>query len=252
MSRIHAKTGNYCPVCCEDLQDDGIVLHKTRRQTHKLCVECGTAYLTPLITQAIANLQKNIRHKTEKIRCPGTFYGKLRNQCSTLIDVRDISVPVNTQLFDDITRIRYVLGHPNVYLCPECGEFVVTHPDDPILHTECLKCNYIWCRGCQTSPYHEEMSCAEYEAVESKTETGKLIWEKKERGDLKFCPQCRTPTEKVRGQDGRFIACNKVICTQCKIKWCWLCEEANIDYTHFNSTATTRCANKLWEGVDTS
>jgi hypothetical protein len=137
-------------------------------------------------------------------------------------------------------------------VCPnrECGDLVETHPDDPITRTECQSCHFIWCRNCQLSPYHDGMSCIENEAKQSETPTGKLIWEKNQKGDLEFCPQCRTPTEKVRNADGKFVACNKIICAHCQNKWCWLCKATGIDYDHYNFKSKSRCANKLWEGTD--
>ena len=60
----------------------------------------------------------------------------------------------------------------------------------------------------------------------------------------------RSPVEKVRNIEGKFVACNKIICTHCKSKWCWFCKEVGIDYDHFNANSNTRCSNKLWENVD--
>lgn len=251
MSKIHTKTGSICPCCCDDINGDGVILHKTRRQTHILCNDCVNGYLTPLVKQATENLRQNIRHKTSIIKCPGTYYGKMRNRCDHEVDLQHINIQPGSPLYTDIFRVLYVIQNPNVFLCPnkDCGDTVETHPNDPILHTKCQSCGTIWCRRCQLSPYHNGMSCIEYEASESKTATGKLIWEKKAKGDLKFCPQCRTPTEKVRNADGKFVACNKIVCTICHIKWCWLCNEIGIGYEHFNEKNKTRCSNKLWEGT---
>ncbi len=253
MSKIHTKTGNICPVCCDEIEDEGIVLHKTRRQTHKLCVDCGTGYLTPLVAQATENLRQNIRHKASIIKCPGTYHGELRNQCLVEVDLRTIVVSQTSPLYTDIFRISYVLQNLNVYVCPnkKCGDLVETHPDDPISRTTCQSCSYVWCKRCQLSPFHDGMSCLEHEAKHNDTPTGKLILEKKAKGDLEFCPQCRVPTEKVRNKEGKFVACNKIVCSHCRIKWCWLCKAIGIDYDHFNPKSKSRCANKLWEGVYT-
>jgi len=256
MSRIHKKTSSICPVCCDYIEDGGIILHKTRRQTHRLCVVCGTAYLIPLVQKALENLRQNIRYKITIVRCTGIYHGELRNQCSKTIDLLKIVLPttiemISSKMFDDLFRIRYTLASSIRFLCPnkECSSIVETHPDDPILHTECQKCRYVWCRGCQRAPYHEEMSCLEYEANECQTENGKYIQEKIEKEDMKYCPRCRTPTEKVRNDQGNFVACNKMICQMCTVKWCWLCQETGINYGHFNEKNATRCANKLWEGI---
>lgn len=252
MSKIHTKTGNICPICCDTIEGNGIILHKTRRQTHKLCIECGINYITPFVKQATDNLRKNIRHKTSIIKCTGTYHGKLRNQCRTEIDLRNIVISQKLPLYTDIFRISYMLQYPNVYVCPNynCGDLVETRLNDTNTRTECQSCHFIWCRNCQLSPYHNNMSCIEYESIQNETPTGKLIWEKKMKGDLEFCPQCRTPTEKVRNADGKFAACNKILCTFCHIKWCWLCKATEIDYDHFNPNSKSRCANKLWYGTN--
>lgn len=249
---IHSKTGSICPCCCDNIEDDGIILHKTRRQTHRLCVECGTSYLTPLVKQSTENLRQNIRNGASIVKCPGTYHGQLRNQCVKQIDLRKIVVSQKSQLYTDIFRIAYVLQNPHVYVCPNrnCCDLVETTIDDPNYRTVCQSCNFIWCRVCQNSPYHEGMSCIEHEAYQNNTPTGKMIWEKKMNGDLEFCPQCRTPTEKVRNEEGKFVACNKIICSQCKIKWCWLCKKTGIDYDHYNSLGKESCSNKLWIGSE--
>lgn len=65
----------------------------------------------------------------------------------------------------------------------------------------------------------------------------------KEKGLLKFCPSCKTPTFKHDG-------CSKMTCTRCNIKWCWLCCKTEIDYDHYNSNNASGCSNRLWEGAN--
>jgi hypothetical protein len=251
MSKIHKKTGNICLICCEEMNGNGILLHKTRRQTHKLCEECGTAYISSVIEQATKNLRHNVRHKVNVINCPGSYHGELRNQCKKEIKITDLNVSHNSKLYTDIFRICYIMKNPNMYLCPnpECGEIIETNPCDYNKRTQCYSCSYVWCRNCQRSPFHEGKSCLEIEAEEKNTETGKLLWEKIGKGEVKFCPQCRSPTEKVKDEQGRFVACNKIICSQCRLKWCWLCSKPGIDYAHYNPENKTGCANRLWEGT---
>jgi hypothetical protein len=241
-----------CIICDEIIKKDSIFLHKTRRQTHILCRECGVGYLSPLIEKATENLRNNIRDKVTIIKCPGTYHGQLRNKCIKNIDIRDIFISDKLPLYTSVFRILYTLSNANLYLCPskDCGEIVETHPDHPISRTMCQTCNFIWCRLCQTSPYHEGMSCLEYECFKNNTENGKFILEKKLKGDLEFCPSCRVPTEKVKDENGTFVSCNKIICSQCNSKWCWLCKAVDIDYDHYNEKSKNHCANKLWYGTN--
>lgn len=255
MAKIH-KSAKICPICCDDINDDGIILHKTRRQTHKLCVKCGILYLTPFVNQALKNLRQNIRNKINIIRCPGTYHSSLRNQCTKNIDICKITLSstekIESTFINNIINIQYILASPYRYLCPnkDCNKIIEVHPEDPILHTECIHCFYNWCRECQTIPYHEGMSCLEYEVKEYKTKNGKYIHKKIEKGDMKYCPQCKAITEKTRDLEGHFVACNKMICENCNIKWCWLCQEIDIDYDHYNINNPTSCTNKLWYGTN--
>ena len=110
MSRLN------CIICCDIIKKDIIFLHKTRRQIHVLCTECGIGYLTPLIEQATENLRNNIRHKLTIIKCPGTYHGELRNKCRKNIDIKDIFISDKLPLYTSIFRILYTLSNPNLYL----------------------------------------------------------------------------------------------------------------------------------------
>ena len=41
--------------------------------------------------------------------------------------------------------------------------------------------------------------------------------------------------------------CNKMVCENCKVSFCWLCLVSPVDYPHFNSLGSNKCANKLWD-----
>ena len=50
MSSIHDKTKRIC-MCCNDTNTFIIILHKTRRQTHGLCIDCAESYINPITGQ---------------------------------------------------------------------------------------------------------------------------------------------------------------------------------------------------------
>jgi hypothetical protein len=134
----------------------------------------------------------------------------------------------------------------NAFICPEikCGQVVEVDVEYVGNNLVCYGgCQASWCRNCLISPYHYGKSCIEIEAENKNTDNGKLIWDLKRQGKLKFCPQCRAPCIKNNG-------CNKMSCSVCKSKWCWICEAANIDYTHYNTGGVSDCKGRLWEGVD--
>ena len=250
MSKIHNKTGSICPICCDQIENQSITLHKTRRQTHRLCITCGIEYLTPLIKKATINLRNNMREKCYTIPCPGSYYGELRNHCSKSVKIQDICVPNTLPIYIDIFRITYALQNPNMFLCMnrDCGELIETLPYEPCIF--CQSCKTNWCKWCLRTPYHVNKSCIEIEIEENSTEDGKLLVEKIKNGYIKFCPCCKSPTEKMRDETGQFVGCNKIYCSVCSSKWCWLCNKVNIDYDHYNPYSDSPCAQKLWQGTN--
>lgn len=192
---------------------------------------------------ACKNIRKNIRTRVGTVKCPGAYHSESRNQCKKIIQLADINIP-ECEISLDLFRIKYVLSINNAYLCPEekCGQVVEVDTDYPGNNLVCHGCQTTWCRQCLAIPYHVGKSCIELEIENKNTENGKFIWEMKRQGKLKFCPQCRSPCIKNNG-------CNKMICSQCNGKWCWLCLAINIDYDHYSDQVGT-CTGKLWQGVD--
>ena len=250
MSRIHTKTGSNC-ICCDEHTSKSVVLHKTRRQTHSLCNVCADGYLGPLLTQSINNIKKKIQSEVTVIQCPGTYHGNHRNQCKHKLSIKNLKFNYDSPLITKVMRSIYVIENENLSLCPtrDCPNIIRTHPQDPIMHTYCDMCSATWCRHCMIQPYHEGMSCLEHEAKIGATENGKLVAKMLEEGSLKLCPRCKAPTTKQRDAEGNYVGCNKVMCTSCYVKWCWLCGETNISYQHFNTEGVGPCANRLWEGT---
>ena len=62
MSKLHAKTGRKC-ICCDEDTTKYVTLHKTRRQTHRLCDACADGYIRPLVKQTTSNIKKKINSK---------------------------------------------------------------------------------------------------------------------------------------------------------------------------------------------
>jgi len=243
--KLHKKTGSQCIVCDEKFENEKFVkLHKTRRQTHSLCINCAVGYLTPVFKIAKNNIRKNIRNNIGMFKCPGTYHSESRNACKTIIDLKKLKIP-DENLSMDLFRINYVMDNEHAYMCPneDCGNIVDVDKEYTDNQLLCIMCNTTWCKNCVIFPYHKDKSCLEYESEMKNTENGKLIWKLKQKGELKFCPQCKTPIKKGDG-------CNRITCSQCKASWCWLCDKLNIEYDHYNEKNTTKCVGKLWEGVD--
>jgi hypothetical protein len=243
MSRKHNKFKSVCIICDEQLNKDFILLHKTRRYTHIICFNCSKNYLPYFLEKITSNLRQNIRINSDII-CPGSYYSPLRNQCKHHVSFLDFNVPETSPFYTDIFRIKYVLQNSHIYLCSnkKCGDVIETNPFNYIHRTECQSCGNVWCISCQSKPYHENMSCIEYEASLNQTVNGKYITELKNQKQLFFCPTCKVPTMKNEG-------CNKIYCVTCGTKWCWLCLKVGVDYDHFNTFGINPCANRLWEST---
>lgn len=255
MSKIHKITKRICPVCYTECDSKNIVIfHKTRRQTHILCCDCAENYLRPKLKIITRNLQNNNYIQSNNfdrygsnywVSCPGNCHGELRNFCSRKSFLHKMIFPSNFALNTDIFRILYVLKNENYVIClnNDCLNLIETNSN----YAVCSECKTEFCKQCTVSPYHKNLSCLEYQTEQKNSETGKFLFERKEKGILKFCPGCHTATEKVTNNQGKFVACNKIFCVHCGIKWCWLCKAKNIDYDHFRNGD---CKGKLWKGID--
>lgn len=252
MSLIHNKTKRIC-ICCNDTTNYIIILHKTRRQTHGLCIDCAEGYINPVLEKMTINIKHNLRVGSLTIKCPGTYTGQRRNQCNHQIDIKKLLVPNGSSIYTNILRISLVLDNPNLFICQNnsCSDIVERFPGLGLSYLmECHSCKTTWCSNCLSQPYHYGLNCVEYNIKTSNDNDSKYLEQLKNDGDLKFCPVCAVSTTKEKNNEGKDVGCNKIVCSSCGTKWCWLCDQTNIDYDHFNSKAKNPCANKLWLGVD--
>ena len=255
--KIHTKTKNICLICCCLVvnYEEYIYLHKTRRQTHVLCIDCGVSYLTPIINQMIKNLKNGIKDETLfYVKCPGSYNGLLRNHCNHVIEIHDVGIPDHLEIYFSMVYIFYILySKDNIYIClnENCDKLQKIDKNSGNTEFTCESCSYNWCYICNSTPYHKNKTCIEYELEQDNTETGVLLREKIKNGIYKHCPVCKTITEKETNENGNYISCNKIVCSNCNVKWCWICKEKEISYSHYNSmNSNSSCSNKLWEGTE--
>lgn len=250
MAKIHQISGSSCICCEEKLGTDYVYLHKTRRQTHILCSECAEGYLLPILTQRIHNIKNGMGIINITVKCPGTYCGLARNKCTHMVNLYDVFVTYISDIMRSITTLLVLNNDPNLMLCPNytCSSMFVKNTACKYL--KCAKCLTEWCGYCMTQPYHKGMSCLEYKLLNSDSEDSKYMNELIREGKLKFCPVCKTATTKEKDIHGYDVGCNKISCTVCGEKWCWLCQEVGISYDHFNMESTNPCSSKLWEGVN--
>lgn len=244
--RIHKKT-LICHVCYNEDPNRLIIIHKTRRQTHSICLSCFDLYVEPQLQKLYERLRNNIRDCIT-IQCIGNYHSSLRNCCKKKICVSSIIIPENSHIYTDIFRIKFLLYNPYYSICPSstCGDISET---SELLRVKCFSCGITWCKTCSKSPFHYGFTCTENIIQNNTTPTEKLISKKLLNGEAKLCPCCKTVTERVKDKKGNFVACNKMLCSICGVKWCWLCNDIDIDYKHYNSESKKSCSGKLWQGV---
>ena len=248
MSKIHRKTNKICSICCDEITDDGILLHKTRRQTHILCCDCGQGYLSPLIKQKITQLRNNIKlNKTYIFPCSGSYHSNIRNNCNCNIIIGGLHINNTIELYKEYIRLYTLLYFPDCYPCqtPECNNIIHSTTSE----LKCVDCDKSWCKFCLKQPYHIGMNCTEYDINITDSSDSKLINKMNIEGELKYCPQCNFATIKEKDEHGNYTGCMKITCGLCQTTWCWLCGQINIDYSHYNSDLPSSCSNKLWKGT---
>ena len=147
MSLIHNKTKRIC-ICCNDTTNYIIILHKTRRQTHGLCIDCAEGYINPVLEKMTINIKHNLRVGSLTIKCPGTYTGQRRNQCNHQIDIKKLLVPNGSSIYTNILRISLVLDNPNLFICQNnsCSDIVERFPGLGLSYLmECHSCKTTWC-----------------------------------------------------------------------------------------------------------
>lgn len=222
MSKIHKKTGSVCLICDKPYKKS-ILLHKTQRQTHRLCIDCGVDFLKPILKSASNKIRKNIRKDVDSFKCPGGYHSETRNKCTHIIKLSDLDIPT-CEISEDAFRVGYCIYNDYVYMCPEekCDQLIESENFVGNM-LQCYRgCGITWCKNCLCKPYHIGKSCIEHKADQQDIENATYIWEMIRLEQIKFCPQCNSPTFKYRED-------NKIICSTCNIKWCWICSSTDND-----------------------
>ena len=249
--KMHGKTGNYCTGCDDELEEDEniVLLHKTRRQSHGLCTDCMSSYLRSQFQDRVMQLSPST-----KISCCGNIQSKQSNKCTYELELLEGNlksgeenlrrslvkfISGNKQLEKLYMRI-IALNLPGAVICIKCSEVVTDIPEDQNDLT-CPYCCTSWCRICKTVPYHHGQYCPRDGALANMYvgAGGEELRQKIESGVYKLCPRCNQITDKIDG-------CNKMTCVTCQSKWCWLCNAVDIDYGHFGDNGPNSCRQKLW------
>lgn len=143
--------------------------------------------------------------------------------CKQLLDLSIIRKYVSSD--QDYNRYQDYLkqqrGLVKCLRCPDGWSFV----DNLTRSTFCSTCYYSFCLFCRNQ-FHPGVNCDDNNAkrgdnnnrIDRNNPTG--------LGLIRICPTCGCLITKSEG-------CNKMTCSNCSTRFCWLCLKANIDYNHF-------------------
>ena len=238
-------TGKTCLICMADIENgEFICLHETKRQKHILCLYCGDKYISDYLQEIIDTKKyKTITTlKDIKIKCPGNPYGQVRNQCSKFFcpsEKHIVYISLKNSSEHIITLLCLINKEYELCENKKCKSLQYHNSNDD--HFTCSICNYTKCIRCNVSPYHKGISCYDNRMKELNGPGYKELSILIKRKIIQCCPKCGMCINKTED------TCNKVICNECHTKFCWLCGAKDIDYDHFNSQMSTKCAGKLFD-----
>ncbi|KAI1385689.1 uncharacterized protein F4822DRAFT_351369 [Hypoxylon trugodes] len=183
--------------------------------SHVYCLDCFENYCVSAIAQ----------NETTRLECIGES-----GICGEALRLSEIQEHLPSAAFEELLEqslASYIRTHPQSFKqCPsvDCGYIYRTGPT-PRMHT-CPNCLTPVCIACHAQ--HGEMTCAEYKDVSSGGYEALNRYKKEQ--NIKDCPKCSTPLDKIAG-------CNHMVC-HCGAHICWACLEtfkvSDDCYDHMN------------------
>ncbi|KAL4495150.1 hypothetical protein ABPG72_007257 [Tetrahymena utriculariae] len=254
-----------CSICFEelDLNQNGYIL------------KCGCQFCRDCLKQGIVEaLKGNINLELENIICPMqhckkvldfddiTFILKDDKQIIEKLEQKNIKSMFQKMKRENPESLEDLIVCPGKYKIQKENEQIIYIPKDQIekqrqgsaniptadneiivdcnftfiqdrseqkLRHKCIKCKYEFClNNCDST--HDGYTCSSYQKW--KIENTQDYRKELEAQGFKFCPNCQIITQRTGG-------CNRIICTNCKISYCFLCyfsakTESEV-YTHLNN-----------------
>jgi len=189
----------YCKICCENVLDLEGRTFTGEECCHRFCRSCLGSYLSAA-SQDVDTVQY----------CP--FVG--RDGCSNFVTDEDFQCLCklnNTLKPRSFSCTIEEKPSSETRKCPLCGHKQQGSRKKPAM--VCAMCNYSFCFF--HSNQHESLSCEKYLEILQQTRQREMI---KQNKPTKQCPDCRALAQKSKG-------CNHMLCSECCISWCWLCEK---------------------------
>jgi len=224
-----------CALCCDDV--------KAGRAVRLTCSHgwyCGTCMLK--------HAEARLGMGASAVQCP---------ECYREIPERDLRRLLPPELMERLlarSLEQAVSSAADIYPCPtpNCQMRVALEPgEEPRL--QCSLCKKSSCLKCGAQPYHNNLTCEEYEAARKRTRLVK----KEQRADDSFrqwmeqtgtkqCPTCgiAVTKENLAKQNTQYQECHKMMCRNCKTKFCFKCSAILTD------TSTCGCSINAHGFVD--
>lgn len=182
-----------CPVCFDEV-------------SHPISLSCGHRWCRACLT---GYMHASVDNKTFPLKCLGDDA-----KCSHLIPLSLAEELLTPDEFDAVVRasfLAYVQSRPDEFhYCPtpDCPQVYRKTKRNTVL--QCPSCLVRICPLCDTE-WHESGSCQDRDPQDQ------FLFEQwKGRHDVKDCPSCKVPIERLAG-------CNHMTCVSCKTHICWAC-----------------------------
>ncbi|TFK89909.1 hypothetical protein K466DRAFT_415089 [Polyporus arcularius HHB13444] len=182
-----------CPVCFGEV-------------SHPITLSCGHRWCRACL---VGYMHASVDNKTFPLKCLGDDA-----KCSHCIPLATAQQLLDPDEFDAIVRASftaYVQARPDEFhYCPtpDCPQVYRKTKRNTVL--QCPSCLIRICPHCDTE-WHESGSCQDRDPQEDY-----LFEQWKGRHDVKDCPSCKVPIERMAG-------CNHMTCVSCKTHICWAC-----------------------------
>ncbi|KAJ3553961.1 hypothetical protein NP233_g12526 [Leucocoprinus birnbaumii] len=186
-----SSAGPTCPICFD-------------KPSLPISLQCGHTWCRPCISQYFQSAKEQ---KTFPLKCLGQD-----GRCGLKIPIAVAKqVLSGSELEATVTAafLAHVSARPKEYhFCPtpDCPQVYRTTQQKATL--QCPSCLTSICTRCHTEA-HDEFQCSDQVQDE-------LFKKWIKEHDVKHCPTCDAPIEKVEG-------CNHMMCTQCQTHICWQC-----------------------------
>lgn len=210
-------TGNMMDCgCCFTEQPINRMTHCNGDEPHFFCLDC-----------AKRNVEVDIGQSRCRPKCmdvSGCSGGFDRVQLLHFLELKTFEALERMQQQEDIR----LAGLDDLEECPFCDFKAICPPVDVDREFRCgnPECTKVSCRLCRRET-HIPQSCEEF-AKENKLTVRHAVEEAMTQALVRSCNKCKTPFIKEFG-------CNKMSCSKCGTKQCYVCSKTVADYQHFDS-----------------